>query len=179
MLSFQQFVEDLQTLTDKTISGFPDTLKRHNAVSELSEPKLVVNLNPDKATALFKAQVPGSKGDNYESKILFHRVSYKPIPLSGQLTFADYVVSDPKTGRKYILDKLGMKDMDVKVSCTCPDFQHRFSKYNADHGALIGKPEDNYGRNPNEVPGMCKHLFKTVEYLKEKGILTNSPRAGW
>ena len=50
--------------------------------------------------------------------------------------------------------------MDIKVDCTCPDMQYRFSYKLSKYGAKYGKQETRPAkiRNPNNYGFLCKHL---------------------
>lgn len=64
---------------------------------------------------------------------------------------------------------------DVKVRCTCEDFRWRFAAYNYSDNSLQGDPPDAYVKktnrppvNPNNTPGVCKHLIKLKEELEKE-----------
>lgn len=77
---------------------------------------------------------------------------------------------------------------DVEVNCNCPDYMFVFAKANSDHDAGVtgadkafksqagfkGGGNDNNNtmgkriRNPENTPGMCKHLIALAEYLTTK-----------
>jgi len=83
-------------------------------------------------------------------------------------------------------DNKSVDDIECHANCTCPDFRYVWAKANSDAGAgVTGRdPEyrdikktgwnDNNGThghrimNPNNVPGLCKHLIALASYLKTK-----------
>lgn len=65
--------------------------------------------------------------------------------------------------------------LDVQVRCTCKDFRWRFAYYNSGDGSLYGDPPDSYVSqtdrppvNPNNTPGVCKHLIKLKKELEKE-----------
>lgn len=69
------------------------------------------------------------------------------------------------------------KKETVKLRCTCPDFRHSFSWEDFDVEALSGRripytkvPGSNRPpRNPDHVPGLCKHLRSVIYELQKPG----------
>jgi len=77
------------------------------------------------------------------------------------------------------------KDGDIEINCNCPDYKYVWAKANKDHDAGVtsvdnkldvqagfhgggNENNDTYGkriRNPDNVPGLCKHLIALSEYL--------------
>ena len=83
--------------------------------------------------------------------------------------------------------KLSRRNDKIKVRCSCPDFRfmwHRWdhTKEHALRGPLIPyrrktPPPEQGGmpyRNPEEIPGLCKHLIKVFNELSTGGALTKS-----
>lgn len=65
-----------------------------------------------------------------------------------------------------------------RVRCNCTDFKFTFAPTLTSKGSLRGnlitfpKPKGTgTPRNPDHIPGMCKHLNGLVDYLKRKGKL--------
>lgn len=79
-------------------------------------------------------------------------------------------------GKEYSFDKPTLESSDVLLRCNCPDFHWRFNYYNHQDKSLYGSKRGKYESkggppaNPMELPGMCKHLMKTVKVLQESGI---------
>lgn len=68
-------------------------------------------------------------------------------------------------------------DDPVMLRCSCPDYRHSFSWENYDVKSLQGKripynrvPGSNRPpRNPDHIPGICKHLRAVIFELQKKG----------
>jgi hypothetical protein len=63
----------------------------------------------------------------------------------------------------------------VQVRCTCSDFYWRFAAHNHKYGCLCGPEPEPYEKktdrkpvNPDEIPGLCKHLLNVVAILQEQ-----------
>lgn len=73
--------------------------------------------------------------------------------------------------------KPGLDENDVLLRCQCPDFRFRFSyalkKEKALSGQLISykKKTDREPLNPENIPGMCKHLYNFTKALIQKGYI--------
>ena len=66
----------------------------------------------------------------------------------------------------------------MRVRCNCPDFQFRFAWEDRGKQALYGGPPKSYVRktpdppigrpyvNPEQIPGICKHLYDFAKQLE-------------
>ena len=157
------------SLLSDTKAGFPKTKKRHRIASRVrvNDVQFVVYAknNKIKVTATCKSMEHGSL--SYSQVIVIENVEFVK---SGTL------ITDT-SGKQYSIKPVTHKD--IKVRCNCQDFLKRFSKFNDRDGSLVGVP-DNYipkpgsnrpPANPNEVPGLCKHLIKVIRELKKLGIV--------
>lgn len=160
---------NLNQLYDSTVEAFPRTMKRQYSTDELK----VVSLRWTPFTSLKTLFIKGlveSEKNMYDTVLLFKDVNYDQennnvIPL---------MATD---GLVYHFGKISPAKNDVLVRCNCADYYWRFCHWNH-----IGK--SNWGRNrakyeskgigppanPLEMPGMCKHLIKTVKTLDSAGI---------
>lgn len=62
------------------------------------------------------------------------------------------------------------KSLNVKVSCSCPDYMFRWEWANAQQGAsdiIYGNGEPPDDTNPQYNPGMCKHLLALRKKIKD------------
>ena len=119
----------------------------------------------------------------YDTRITFNDVKYtKHTKIDGQGLHPkeqlDLMYFTAVDGERYAVRPLYLRTHTVKVACSCLDFRWRFANYNANHGALDGDPPPPYVRktnrppvNPQQVPGCCKHILKTVEALMHTGLL--------
>jgi hypothetical protein len=148
-----------------TVRAFPRTTKRQHAVHPIIIEELRWTPFVGVKTLFIKAEAR-NEDRHYSSIILFKNVNYN----GNQVRI---VASD---GLTYHFDKLTLEDTDILVRCNCPDFYWRFNYYNHQDKSLYGRvraPYESQGgppANPMKLPGMCKHLMKTVVALKDAGI---------
>ena len=57
-----------------------------------------------------------------------------------------------------------LKNADIKVNCTCPDFKYRFAYVATQHDYKYGDPETRPAkvRNPNNKGRVCKHILAVL-----------------
>jgi hypothetical protein len=159
------------SLTDlyySAVKAFPKTTKRQHAV----DPIIIEELRwtPFKGVkTLFIRAEARNETRHYSPMILFKNVNYD----NGRVKI---VASD---GLEYRFAPLSMEDNDVLVRCNCPDFKWRFNYYDHEDHSLYGRvraPYESKGgppANPQELPGMCKHLMKAVIVLRDAGIFSD------
>ena len=121
---------------------------------------------------LCNSDVVGETGQHYKTKISFSNVEYDTK--DGNII----TTSDNKEMSIGIID---MNKSDVEVSCNCLDFFQRLASYDKTVKALYGnetpkytgftRPEDKKKGNPNNSPGMCKHLYALIDYLKSDNVV--------
>lgn len=154
-------------LHQSAVEAFPRTRMRQYA----THPIVITNLRWTPflgMKTLFVKGLAQHEGREYNPIIVLKKVNYK----GGEITIT---ASD---GQEYSFDKLSLEQTDVVVRCNCPDFYWRFNYYNHKDKSLYGSkrgPYESQGgapANPRELPGMCKHLMKTVTVLKEAGIFS-------
>ena len=109
----------------------------------------------------------------YETMIVFSGVQYFNEGGHGRQEFQG---SD---GSTYYIDPIRPYKSNVKVRCGCLDFYFRFSVWDQRDDALHGEPPEPYQRrtdsyplvNPSKVSGLCKHIIKLTNYLKQQRII--------
>lgn len=113
-----------------------------------------------------------SLATKYTTRIQFENVEFSDEDGQNVVSFK---ASD---GQDYHIEPVGYNNDDVKVSCSCLDFYYRFSVWNYSDGSLLGDAPDPYikktdsePQNPNEVPGLCKHLIALTDELRRENIL--------
>lgn len=86
-------------------------------------------------------------------------------------------IVDTDVGDRVKIAKMNTRKR-VQVRCSCPDYRWTFAYPNGLKGSLHGKPFPPYTptgmrepRNPEQIPGLCKHLLRLVATLKRKGFL--------
>lgn len=162
----------LNDLERDTVFGFPNTKKRQHATDPVQITQM--NLTPAKPTGdLICDAVAKSGAKTYDPKILFLEVQYEDEDTQSNVTFT---ASD---GDAYNIVPISLSESNVKVTCNCLDFYYRFNNTNANKDALYGplrppyktKPGSNRPpANPENVSGICKHLVKLVQSLRQAGL---------
>jgi hypothetical protein len=158
-------------LEQGTIKGFPRTTKRQHA----TDPVRVVQLQLvpfTKTNDLKVTTVINSSGKKYDNTILFKDVVYEDSDQDDNVTFT---ASD---GEEYNIEPIPLSGSEIQVTCNCLDFRWRFSLWNADDKSLYGKNPPPYRKktnrppnNPDQTPGVCKHLIKSIEALKQAHLV--------
>lgn len=81
-------------------------------------------------------------------------------------------VVDAKDKNKYVSSIKFLDDkLNVKVSCSCPDYCFMWEVANHRHGAsdiIYSNGEPPLEKNPNNRPGLCKHLLALRAFIKNK-----------
>lgn len=165
-----RFLEtSLGELHDSAVRAFPKTTLRQHA----THPIVITNLRWTPFVGMKTLFIKGlaqNEGKEYNPMILFKRVNYD----------GDEVQIIASDDREYHFDKLSEENTDVAVRCNCLDYAFRFNFYNHLDGSLYGKKRKKYESkgigppaNPKKLPGLCKHLLKTIKVLKEAGIFSN------
>lgn len=157
----------VEELYASAVNAFPATTKRQHAV----DPIVVEELRWTPFRGMGTLYVKGvirNEMKHYDTSILFKGVDYtqKNVTL---------MASD---GLLYEMGRLSLENDDVLVRCNCPDFKWRFSFYNHLDKSLYGRKPRKYEAvtsrppaNPQQMPGMCKHVMATVRALQHAGLL--------
>lgn len=113
-----------------------------------------------------------SNGSRYTVQIRFLNVNYVDVQDSGSVEL--YAID----GQKYYIKPFTSAQKQVRVGCNCLDFYYRFSLWNHTKKSLEGPPPQPYIKktdmplvNPQEIPGVCKHIVKMTSFLKDEGIV--------
>lgn len=151
--------------------GFPATRKRQHATGEVN----VTNMQyVPVANGLQVKATSRSNGHNYAQTIIFSDIKYQPDGGEGTTTFTG------TDGSERNIQPVALQGARVKVQCSCLDFHYRFANHNHQADALVGKPPPLYQRvpgsnrppvNPQQVSGICKHIIKVVDALKQNGVI--------
>jgi hypothetical protein len=162
----------LADLERNTANFQPATRKRQEA----SQPVRVVSLEmlPFIGTKNLSVEaVAASEGTNYSPKIIFNQIEFEDESTPTNITFTG------KDGNEYNMQPINLGQKTVRVRCDCLDFHWRFASYNAKDKSLIGRAPAPYQRvsnrgpsNPQQVPGICKHLIATIKALREARVVT-------
>ena len=162
----------LNKLNKSTIDAFPDTKKRQNITGSVNVSR--VKFIPFKSSNALKIEAETLSGTNkHQCSMVFDDVFYEESDSNQTKTFKG--VDD----ENYHIHQLDRTINDVKVSCSCMDFQFRFARSNFSIGGLDGNPPPTYVKktdrpdvNPKSAPGMCKHLIKLTDHLQLTKLLS-------
>ena len=168
ILQFSEWLNEssLNSLFQSTVDAFPYTTKRQHSTDTIKITKMswtpFVGLK-----TLYVKGLAQNEGREYTPAILFKNVKYGEG--------VELLASDNKN---YRLEKLTLNG-DVLVRCGCGDFRWRFNYYDFLDHSLYGKKAKKYeakyrpgSANPEEMPGMCKHLLKLIKILKSSEIIS-------
>jgi len=72
-----------------------------------------------------------------------------------------------------------VEDTNVKIRCSCSDFYYTWSYPDWKEKVLFGSKPKKYirktktrpPRNPDQIPGMCKHIYQAISLLKVEDLL--------
>ena len=134
---------------------------------------------PYKGTAsiLFNATMKGvtQYPDNHRVMIMFSGLKFAKEPFKNCLDI-EY------KGTVYYVEKPSLNKSCIRVRCSCKDFYFCFSLWDYLNRAIVGPKPKKYVRktpspsqggrpykNPNHIPGLCKHIFWLLQNLKQRG----------
>lgn len=161
-------------LQNNTMQFQPPSKKRQNVMAPITVRALVlVPMRGQRDQGQLKVEATVVNGPHqYDSTIMFHDVVYEDADRSDNITF---VGVDKK---EYHVTPINLQQNNAEVRCTCLDFYFTFSKWNNNDKSLYGEPPapytpktDRAPRNPGQKPGMCKHLLKVVQELKNERLV--------
>lgn len=163
-------------LYDSAVSAFPNTAMRQNSTHTVRVEH--VDWVPFLGLGtLFVKGLCNNEGRKNECILLFKGVEYKEGESRGSVPLSS---SD---GRVVHVLPISLEKDEVMVRCTCSDFRWRFSHWNGVDGSLYGRRPRRYeaslspgSSNPEESPGLCKHLMKMAKMLAETGLVESRKR---
>lgn len=158
-------------LEQNTMNFIPPSEKRQWATDPIHITEM--RLTPyQQSNALEVDSVADSDEKQYQTIILFQDVIFEEQDEGDNVTFTGADEQD------YNIIPIRLNDSNVKVRCECLDFRWRFAMYNSRDGSLYGDPPGNYQKKTNRpsvnqrnVPGVCKHLLKTVLAMRDAGLV--------
>lgn len=167
------FIESsLLQLYDSSVKAFPKTKKRQFATDPIKIVKLEWIPFLGVKTLFIKSRAQ-NESKEYNSIILFKNVNYSKKFKN------NFFELNASNGKKYFIEKIS-PEKDVLLRCNCPDFNWRFKHFNYLDKSLFGRDGKKYeaifnpgSANPQELPGMCKHIIKLIKVLKESFIFEN------
>lgn len=122
-----------------------------------------------KALEVMATAIGGEK--QYAPKIIFNNVEFDDEETEDNITV-------PAEAGPINFKQINLSENNMRVRCDCLDFYYRFATWNAKDKSLDGRAPKPYQAktnrgpvNPKQVPGMCKHLLRIIEVLKENGAV--------
>ena len=160
----------LNNLYKSAVEAFPNTTKRQHAVDTI----VVTHLEWTPFLGMKTLFVKGlaQSGENeYNPIIVFKKVTYHKAEGPGRI----YLKAND--GGTYFVEQLSSENTDVLVRCNCLDFGFRFRFYDHLDKSLYGQKGKKYQgqglweANPQNLPGLCKHVIKLWSILSESTII--------
>lgn len=155
-------------LYKSAVEAFPRTTKRQHVTGPIVIEELRCTPFLGVKTLFIRAEAV-NESRHYRPMILIKGINYKG-------NGAKILASDSKI---YEFDKILIEKNNVNVRCNCADFTWRFNYYDHIDNSLYGNKRKKYESkggppaNPLQLPGMCKHLMKTMQKLQELKIFNN------
>jgi len=172
-MNFKEWIvmeSSMEELYQSSVDAFPGTTMRQHAV----DPIKITNIRwlpyLGVRTLFVKAKARNEER-HYNPMVLFKNVQYHNANAQGRVRLAT-------NNRTYFLEQLSLENSDVLLRCQCQDFYWRWVHTNHLDKSLYGRNRKKYealynpgSSNPDNAPGMCKHLIKLFKILKESGII--------
>lgn len=88
-----------------------------------------------------------------------------------------------KTREQAFLTPIHYRKTSCAVRCSCPDYRFTWAEWNKRNKSLAGRnfpkyvrktpppPRGRPYRNPDEAPGLCKHLIEFITRLSHQGLI--------
>ncbi len=152
----------------------PPSKMRQNAMAPVTVRSMIlVPMRGQRDNGQLKVEATVANGPKtYDSTVMFTNVQYEDADRPDNITF---VAADKK---EYHVMPIQMNMGNAEVRCTCLDFYFTFSKWNETDKSLYGEPPQPYTprtnrapRNPGKTPGLCKHLLKVIQELKNEKLV--------
>lgn len=147
--------------------GFPETRARQYATQTIA----IQNIKYVPVTRGLNVQATvRSNQREYDPQIQFLGVKFLPAATATSTTIMG---SD---GEERHIEPIDLARSNVKVRCNCLDFYFRFASWNYSDQSLWGRKPPLYRKvpgsnrppvNPMRVPGVCKHIVRVVEHLRQ------------
>lgn len=163
----------LDDLENNIERGFPATTNRQHVTSQVNIRDVYYQaFLPSKTLRVHSTSM--SNGNQYSQSIDLLMVKFETEESEENITI------ESNSGVDHYVRPVQLSTHNAKVQCNCLDFYHRFVTHNKQDKSLAGKQPPLYQRkttdrasvNPSQVPGVCKHLLKLVDTLKQTGLLT-------
>lgn len=155
-----------------TLQFTPPTKKRQHATGPVQIARMVLHPAPQSGVLEVRSEAM-SEGKKYTPAITFEGVEYQEQEQPWSITFKGADNND------YNISPIPLRNQNAKVYCNCLDFYWRFATWNAKANSLMGEPPRPYVRKTNthppanekQTPGLCKHLLRLAQELKQNRIV--------
>lgn len=164
----------LATLNQNTLSIQPPSQRRQHVVAPIQiKSMLLVPMRGQRDNGDLKVEAKVQSGSHqYDCTILFHNVIFEDQDRPDNISF-----TGPDKQEVHIVP-IQLNRNNAEVRCTCLDFYFTFSKWNQSDRSLAGDPPPPYTpktdrapRNPMHKPGLCKHLLRVVQELRNEKVV--------
>ena len=164
----------LAALNQNTINFQPPSQRRQNVVAPIQIRSMqLIPMRGQRDTGDLKVEAKVQSGPNqYDSTLMFHDVIFEDQDRPDNVSF----VGPNKEDVHMVPIQLAHNNAEVR--CTCLDFYFTFSKWNQNDKSLYGEPPapytpktDRAPRNAQHKPGLCKHLLRVMQELKNERVV--------
>lgn len=164
----------LATLNQNTQSFQPPSSRRQHVVAPIQIKSMqLIPSRGQRDNGDLKVEAKVQSGPHqYDSTIMFHGVIYEDQDRPDNVSFMG-----PDKQEVHMVP-IQLNKNNAEVRCTCLDFYFTFSKWNQSDRSLYGSPPAPYNpktdrvpRNPTHKPGMCKHLLRVMQELKNERVV--------
>ena len=169
-MNFKIFVESsLDDLFRSTVLAYPKTQLRQYATDTINITNITFRPFLGMRTLFVKA-LAQNEGKEYSPIIVFKNVQYHQNEEPNLIKITE-------DGSEHFFEPLSM-NTDVILRCNCKDFYWRMNYYDHVDHSLHGRKRAAYEAltrpgtaNPHEMPGMCKHLIKLSDTIRNSKII--------
>ena len=130
-------------------------------------------LKPKSELVRFTTETPSSGDETYHQIVEFYWVDVSKTKDRGH-----GVLVKTASGRTGYIKKLDQRNFPVAVRCSCKDYQFTWARANKLEGAftcprfpVIKTKGKRAPRNPQQTPGVCKHLLGVFKKLRTEGFI--------
>lgn len=169
-------------LANATKKNWPTRIKNARYINSKIVPPSLVIYEEGEMDITFKAKSFGSKsttGKTFSPRVRFFPSGKKVEDLQNFVKLRDQLklIDIRKTVPKAVLSRTDLKNMVCKVHCNCPDYAFRMEYANREIGAsdiVVSNGAAPVITNPNEKPGLCKHILGLLSYLGGGGEMAGT-----
>lgn len=170
----EQLLETTVRELENNVNAMQSDLRQNATTPVMVNSMKLIPMRGQRESGVLKveAQVT-SKDRKYNPVVQFEEVQFEDTDRTDNVSF-----TGPGKQEFHVMP-INLAQNDVKVRCDCLDFYYTFSSYNNSDGSLYGEPFPPYQRktttrpprNPAHKPGMCKHLLRVIQELKNEGVV--------